>query len=391
MLSRSLKRVDQIFGCAFYQKQNAKQYRLKVSNGMKTGDIVFYIGTYTDKTSRGIYGFRFDPVTGECTDPELLAEMVSPSYLLMNNSRTVLYAVSEPTDESRGSVAAFAVDPVTGRLNKINEVEAPGKGLCHIALDKQERYLFTVCYSEATVQVYSLREDGSIGDITCIQQHFGRGVHPYRQEKPHPHATCLTPDERYLCVCDLGIDRLVVYRFYRETGKLERDEGMTLSLPPGCGPRHMIFHPSGKYAYVVTELSSQVIALSYDADIGFTVLQVINALQDERCDSAAAAIRIGRGGKHLYTSNRGEDSIAQFDIDMQTGKLERICNTPTQGKHPRDFILDESGSYLVCVNQNTDNILIYDVNQQDGTLSPRKEVRGISMPVCVVGFELSAF
>lgn len=356
---------------------------------MKMGNILFYVGTYTDKWSEGIYGFRFDPMTEECTSPELLANMVSPTYLLMNHSKTVLYAVSEPSDGSHGAVAAFAVDPTTGRLNKINKVQAPGKGLCHISLDQQDQYLFTVCYPEATVQVYPLMEDGSIGNMTYIQQHFGRGVDPYRQENAHTHATCLTPDERYLCVCDLGIDRLVVYHFYRETGKLERNDAMTLSLPPGCGPRHMIFHPNGKYAYVVTELSSQVIVLSYDANTGFTVLQAITTLQDERCNSAAAAIRIGNGGQHLYVSNRGEDSISQFNIDMHTGRLEHVCNTPTFGKYPRDFILDESSSYLVCANQDTDNILIYGVNIQDGTLLPKKKVKGISMPVCVTSFKLN--
>ena len=141
-------------------------------------DIFFYIGTYTNKSSKGIYGFHFDPIRGESTTPELLADMVSPTYLLMNHSKTVLYAVSEPTDESHGAVAAFAVDPVTGKLNKINEVGAPGQGLCHISLDQQDKFLFTVCYPEATVQVYRLKEDGSVGEMTCMQQHFGHGTHP---------------------------------------------------------------------------------------------------------------------------------------------------------------------------------------------------------------------
>lgn len=357
---------------------------------MGVSDIFIYIGTYTNKSSKGIYGFRFNPIAEEHTTPELLADMVSPAYLLMNHSKTVLYAVSEPNDGNNGAVAAFAVDPTTGQLNKINEVQAPGKGLCHIALDKKDKYLFTACYSEATVQVYQLKEDGSIGEMACIQHHSGKGVHPFRQEKAHAHATCLTPDERYLCACDLGMDQLVVYHFYRESGMLERNDAMTLSLPPGCGPRHMVFHPNGKYAYIVAELSSQVIALSYDKDVGFGVLQIIDALQDKKCDSTAAAIRIGNDGKHLYTSNRGEDSISQFNVNIQTGKLEHICNIPTQGKTPRDFIIDQSGSYLICANQDTDNILIYSMNREDGTILPKKEIKGISMPVCVVDFKLNS-
>lgn len=351
-------------------------------------DMFFYIGTYTNKSSKGIYGFRFNPVTGEHTIPLLLAEMISPSYLLMNNSKSILYAVSEPTDGSHGAIAAFAIDSENGELRKINQVRAPGKGLCHISLDKKEQYLFTVCYPEATVQVYRLNENGSVGDMTCIQQHFGQGVNPIRQKQAHAHATCMTPDERHLCVCDLGIDQLIVYDFNPQDGKLNRNERMTLSLPLGCGPRHMIFHPNGKYAYIIAELSSQVLVLSYDKDNGFDIIQIIDALEDKQANSIAAAIRIDRNGKYLYTSNRGEDSISHFKIDPQTGKLTHICNTSTYGKTPRDFIIDESGCYLICANQDTDNILIYDINAGDGTLLQKKEIKNISQPVCIVELKL---
>lgn len=350
-------------------------------------NIFFYIGTYTNKSSRGIYGVSLDPKMQECSTPELLAEVVSPSYLTVNHSGTVLYAVSEPTDDSHGLITAFAIQPTTGQLSKINEVQAPGRGLCHVTLDSSDTYLFTVSYSDATVQVYQLREDGSLGDMTCIKQHFGQGINPDRQEMAHAHATCLTPDERYLCVCDLGIDKVVVYRFNKKFGKLEQSDEMTFSLPSGCGPRHMIFHPNGKNAYVVTELSSQVIVLSYNPDMGFTILQATNALQDDKIQSAAAAIRIEPSGRYLYTSNRGDDSISQFRINPETGKLEHISNTPTQGKYPRDFILDTAGSYLLCANQGTDNILLYSVNQEDGTLKPEKEIKDVSMPVCIVEYK----
>ena len=136
----------------------------------------------------------------------------------------------------------------------------------------------------------------------------------------------------------MGIDQLVVYDFDSETGALRRNDDMTLSLPSGCGPRHMIFHPDGRHAYTVTELSSQVIVLSYDENTGFKILQVINALEDQKCDSNAAAIRIGKSEKHLYISNRGEDSISLFNINIETGNLEHICNTSTHGKPKRFYI-----------------------------------------------------
>ena len=356
-------------------------------------NVLFYIGTYTKRSGKGIYGITMDPETGEFTAPELFAEAVSPTYLAANRKGTVLYAASEPTDGSRGRITAYTIDPSTGHLNIINEVQAPGRGLCHISMDSADSWLFGVSYADATVQVYPLRGDGSIGEMVCVRQHFGYGINKSRQEKAHAHFACLTPEEKYLCVCDLGTDKIVVYRFIKESGQLERDSDRTSSrekdlsvgLPAGCGPRHMVFHPNGKLAYVVSELSSQVFVLPYDPDKGFgDILQVVNALPAGNPDSTAAAIRISRNGLNLYTSNRGEDTITLFRVDSVTGLLTRISNTPTQGKHPRDFILDHTGMRLLCANQDTDNLLVYRVSTQDGTIVPIKEIKGISMPVCIL-------
>jgi 6-phosphogluconolactonase len=345
---------------------------------------LFYIGTYTSKSSKGIYGINMDRVSGEFTAPELLAETVSPTYLALNHKGTVLYTASEPTDSSRGLVAAYSIEPGTGHLNKINEVQAPGKGLCHISINSSDSWLFGVSYPDAVVQVYPINQDSSIGEAACVRQHFGHGPNPGRQEAAHAHFTCLTPDEKFLCICDLGIDQIVVYRFCKETGQLEQDDRRTLTLPAGCGPRHMVFRSNGQMAYVVSELTSQVFVLSYSPEKGFTVMQTANALQAENPKSNAAAIRISSDERFLYTSNRGEDSISLFHIDPKTGLLQHIANTSTQGKHPRDFILDQTGSLLLCANQDTDNILVYSVSAEDGTLTPVNEVKGISMPVCIL-------
>jgi 6-phosphogluconolactonase len=351
---------------------------------MMVTPVTFYIGTYTDKSSQGIYGIKRNPETGEFSDPELYAEAVSPTYLAANPERTTLYAACEPTDGSNGRVVAYRIEPSTGYLRKINEVQAPGRGLCHILMELSGSWLFGISYADAMVQVYPLGKDGSVGKLACMQQHFGQGVHPVRQERAHTHFACLTPEGKYLCVCDLGLDMVVVYRFNRGTGQLERDNGRTLHLPAGCGPRHMVFHPNGKVAYVVTELSSQVIELSYSEERGFDILQIVNALPAPNPDATAAAIRIDRDGRYLYTSNRGEDSISLFRIDRDTGNLTHITNISTQGKTPRDFLLDHTGSLLLCANQDTDNLIIYRISRQDGTIVPIREIKGISMPVCIL-------
>ncbi|HBG75471.1 MAG TPA: 6-phosphogluconolactonase [Clostridiales bacterium] len=351
---------------------------------MPVNPVIFYIGTFTDKSSKGIYGIKRNPETGEFSDPELYAEAVSPTYLAANTERTALYAACEPTDGSNGRVMAFRIEPSTGHLRKINEVQAPGRGLCHILMDVSGSWLFGISYADARVQVYPLEKDSSVGKLACMQQHFGQGVHPVRQEKAHTHFACLTPDSKYLCVCDLGLDMVVVYRFNRETGQLERDSERTLHLPAGCGPRHMVFHPNGRVAYVVTELSSQVIELSYSGEKGFDILQIVNALPAPNPDATAAAIRIDRDGRYLYTSNRGEDSISLFRVDANTGHLTHISNTSTQGRTPRDFLLDHTGSFLLCSNQDTDNLMIYRVSSSNGTIAPIREIKGVSMPVCIL-------
>ncbi|HCS75438.1 MAG TPA: 6-phosphogluconolactonase [Clostridiales bacterium] len=348
--------------------------------------ILYYIGTYTSVTSKGIYGTYFDSETQEFSKPELFAELPSPTYMVSNKNAAILYSVSEIPDKTRGKLSAYSIEPSAGKLSKINEVNAPGLGLCHISIDPTEKFLFAASYPDATVQVYPILEDGSVGEAVCVKEHVGKGVNKARQEKAHAHHVCLTPDQKYLCACDLGIDKVMVYRFDINTGQLELDEDKCLKLPDGCGPRHMIFNSNGQTAYVLSELSSQVFVLSYQADKGFTILQTINALEQDDIASDAAAIRISSDDRFLYTSNRGEDSLALFHINEDTGLLERISNSSSGGQHPRDFILTDS--LLLCANRDSDNIVVYQVSEEDGTIEPVQEVTGVSKPVNILEYHL---
>jgi 6-phosphogluconolactonase len=353
------------------------------------GKVLYYIGTYTWEGSKGIYGTYMDKETKEFTRPELFAELASPTYMVTNSSKTRLYAVTETIDRTRGKVAAYSIEPSTGKLTKINEAIAPGRGMCHISIDPADSFLFTVSYSDATVQVYPIAEDGSVGEVLCVREHTGQGVNPQRQEKAHAHYASLTPDQKYLCVCDLGIDRVMVYRFDRETGQLELDEEKTVRLPDGCGPRHMTFHSKGKTAYVLSELSSQVFVLSYHPDRGFEIVQTVNALTEDNPDSIAAAIRLSPDESFLYTSNRGEDSISVFRV-KDSGLLEYVSAVRSGGEHPRDFIL--SDSLLLCANRDTDNIVVFRASHDEKapvSLIPIQEITGVSKPVSVLEYRLS--
>lgn len=348
--------------------------------------ILYYIGTYTSGTSKGIYGTYLDTEKQEFSHPELFAELPSPTYMVCNKDGTILYSVSETVDRSRGKVTAYSIEPLTGYLSKINEVYAPGLGLCHISIDQSDSFLFAASYPDATVQVYPILEDGSVGEVACVKEHIGKGINPTRQDKAHAHHVCLTPDEKYLCACDLGIDMVMVYQFDNKTGQLELETDKCLKLPDGCGPRHMIFHSNGQFAYVLSELSSQVFVLSYQPGKGFTVIQTIDALENKGIASDAAAIRISCDDRFLYTSNRGEDSLALFHINENTGLLERISNTSSGGQHPRDFIL--TGSFLLCANRDSDNIVVYQVSEEDGTIQPIHELTGVSKPVNILEYHL---
>ncbi|MBC8542209.1 lactonase family protein [Bianquea renquensis] len=340
-----------------------------------------YVGTYTEKGSSGIYGLAVEQgkFTGK---PELLAEQVSPSYLYLNREGTILYAASEPTDGSRGMIVAYDVDPRTKALTPRNRVKAPGGGICHLAMDPSERFLFAVAYEDATVQSYPIDEKGNLTPMFCMRRHIGGGPDKSRQEKAHAHSTCITPDGRYAIVCDLGMDQLVVYDVNPASGKLKLKSEMCVPMPPGSGPRHMVFHPNGKYAYVLTEMGSSIVAFEYSAEVGLRARQEISSLEAGfRGTSCAAAIRITKAGDRIYVSNRGEESIACFSVD-EDGKLWKQQSVSTHGKHPRDCSLTPQEDFLLAANQNSDHIVSFKRTEEG--LQEVDICHGISMPACVL-------
>ncbi len=344
-----------------------------------------FIGTYTQQSSRGIYQVTVDMGYVPETPPRLAAEMMSPTYLLLSDDGNRLYAVSEAQPGIRGEIAAFYC---TGNgLALINKVLAPGAGLVHAVLDQEEKLLFTVSYRDASVQMYEIREDGGIGRLLDEKVHMGQGHDPVRQEKAHAHSVWNTPDGMRICVCDLGIDRMLVYEVDRDQSKLMERKEMGVTFPPGAGPRHLVFHPNGRYAYVLAELTSEVFTMEYSGETGFKIVGKESALCWNEGYSIGAAIRISGDGKYLYSSNRGTDDIAVYRVDVN-GRIKRILNFPCKGHHPRDFILVSNDRYLLCANRDTDNITVYIRDEKNGGLSYLRDLKGISMPVCIVNMPL---
>lgn len=346
----------------------------------------FYIGTYTNEKSEGIYQFQYDNI--DSTNMKLAASCESPSYLCLSHDQNVLYAVKEDIIKNKGAIMAYAVED--DQLRLLNTVDAPGQGLVHIVVNRANTFLFTVNYLDATILMYRINSDYSVGDLTCVKKHSGCSSHPTRQKEAHAHSVCLTPDEKYLCVCDLGTDQMVVYEVDQENKTLVDKSAWTVTFPSGSGPRHMVFHPSGDYAYVFTELFVEVYVLTYHKKDGFKIIQKEYSLPEElrdkkTIDNTGAAIRITREGKYLYTSVRGEDVITVFDV-QENGHIERRCSVACEGKHPRDFIMSKDETLLLCANRDSNDITIFDREQLSGELSFKTAIGNISHPVAMIEY-----
>ena len=334
-----------------------------------------YAGTYTRKSSKGIYRFTLDTETGTLSSAEVAAEVGSPTYLTISEDNNHLYAVAQ--EDQMGGVHAYEADRETGALSFINGQLTEGAPPCHLQVHGNK--LLTGNYHKGKVELFHVKEQGGVERSTSVQ-HEGNGPHE-RQEKPHVHFTGWTPDGKYAIVCDLGTDELVTYQI--KNNNLEHVH--TLSVKPGSGPRHLAFHPDGKTAYLMTELSSEVIVLDYDSEQGrFTAKQTISALPGDFTETNdASAIHISSDGKFVYTGNRGHNSITVFRVDGASKELTLVEHTSTGGDWPRDFTLDPSEQFIVASNQHTGNLVLFARDEKTGKLTNTGSIIEVPEVVCV--------
>jgi len=347
-----------------------------------------YVGTASSNESRGIYSFEMDLKTGQLQPVEGPVKIYNPSYLALDHKNRYLYSVTQ-TDkyngETGGAVAAFFIDPHTGKLHFINEQPAHGKSLCHLSVDRMNQCLFVADYHNGALMTFPVLPDGSLAAESRLVAHSGSGPDLKRQEKAHVHFVSLTPDEKYLCVADLGIDQVKVYGFDSSNGVLSAAECFSLHIRPGYGPRHMEFHPDGRHAYLVNELVSSVTVLKYNpAQLLFEAIQYISTLPaDYSGISYGAAVHVSPDGKFLFTSNRGHDTIAIFSIDQDSGTVEPVSYVSTGGSWPRDFAMDPTGRFLFAANQDSDNIVPFKMNYINGELERNGDAVLVSKPTCI--------
>jgi 6-phosphogluconolactonase len=349
---------------------------------------LLFVGTYTEKESKGIYAYRFDAASFELTPLGVAAETTNPSFLAIDPSHRFLYAVNEVQNfkgAGSGAVSAFAIDSLTRKLSLLNQVPSRGADPCYIAFDHTGKYALVANYTGGSVAVFPVQPDGTVGEPSAFVQHRGSSVNKERQEGPHAHWIETTPDNRFAIAVDLGLDELLVYRFDASKGSLTPNDPPSTNLDPGAGPRHLAFHPNGKFAYVVNELQSTITAFSYDPSQGaLKKRKTVSTLPKGFTGSNdTAEIKVHPNGKFLFASNRGHDSIAVFSIDSHSGALTLVDHFPTQGKTPRNFEIDPTGTLLFAANQDTNNIVVFRIDPNNGRLTPTGQTLHVPSPVCL--------
>lgn len=351
-------------------------------------ELLVYVGTYTSGKSVGIYLYRLDLGDGSLKRAGTTEGVVNPSYLTIDRARRRLYAVNEVEEfegAPGGAVSAFEIDPKSGTLRLINRRSSMGGAPCYVTAADSGRFILVANYVGGNVAVLPVLKDGRLGAATHVEQFKGSGPNRERQEAPHAHCILLDRANEHAYACDLGTDRIMSYSFDRRTGRLTPGAQASVSLKPGAGPRHFTLHPNGRVAYVLNELDATVTAFALDARQGtLRELETLSTLPaDFKGANSGADIHVAPSGNYLYCSNRGHDSLAAFRIDPATGRLTLLGHTPTEGKTPRNFVIDPTGNFLLAANQNSDTVVTFRADPQTGALRPTGHKAEIPAPVCL--------
>ena len=383
LLSRLLF-IWTVLGCGFLYSANMLAETLPAD-----GTMLVYFGTYTGAKSKGIYVSRFDTATGRLTDPELAVATASPSFLAIHPSQRFLYAAGETSilnGKRVGAVSAFSVNAKTGRLTFLNRQSSGGEGPCHVAVDQSGKCLVVANYGDGTIAALPIQADGALAEPGTVIQHKGSSVNPTRQAGPHAHSMTIDPSNRIVLACDLGLDEVLAYRLDPAKATLVANDTPFVAIKPGLGPRHLAFHPSGRFVFLISEMGSTLTAFAYDAKRGaLKELQTISTLPKEFSgNSAGAEVAVHPSGKFVYGSNRGHNSIAVFGFDPKRGQLTCLQYQSTEGKIPRHFALDPTGKWLLAENQESDSVVVFRVDAKTGRLSPTKEKISVGSPVCAL-------
>lgn len=359
-----------------------------------------YVGTFnTPGKAVGVSVFRLDAATGALDHVQTVPGLFSPSFVALHPSRPLLYAVERQwteEDKDTGAVASFSINEADGTLTLLNRVPSQGTSPCYVSVHPAGSAVFAAHYASGHVSAFPIQEGGTVGNATSVIHHQGVGP-SLRQSGPHAHSIIPDPAGRYVLSCDLGIDKVMVYRFgtggaatHGNSGsngpQLIPNEVPYGQVASGEGPRHIAFHPSGRFVYVINEIGSSVSAFAFDAQRGtLTHRNTASTLpEDYSGSSACAQIIVHPNGRFVYGSNRGHDSIAIFAINQETGRITPRGHASTLGKTPRNFNINPSGTLLLAANQDSDTIVAFAIDQETGALTPTGAVTNTANAVCIV-------
>lgn len=379
-----------IHKCQFVNCRNSYYMRLSFSillffifNAIHSQEYFLFIGTYTSGESKGIYVYSFNTSTGEAKEVSV-AGAENPSYLAIEPGGRFLYSVNQHGGRT-GEVSAFEFDKRSGQLRFLNKQSSGGIGPCYVAVDASGKWVMVGNYNGGNLSAIPVDSDGSLGTPAQVINHTGSSVNKQRQEKPHVHATVFSPDQEYLVVPDLGIDKVMSYRLDPSSSEpLTPAEQPFINTNPGSGPRHITFHPKRPYVYLMNELDGTVSVFSWSNGKMKTVQTIPSHPANYKEEKGSADIHVSPDGKFLYASNRGKaNNLAIYSIHPSSGKLKIKGFQSTLGVSPRNFVIDPTGNYLLVANQHTGNIVIFKRNKNTGLLQPGPTQIKIPNPVCL--------
>jgi 6-phosphogluconolactonase len=350
-----------------------------------TKESYLVVGTYTGGKSEGIYVYKFNSTDGSFKEISHV-KTSNPSFVAVSPDQKFVYAVNEDAGNNGkgGDISVFSFDKKTGVLTYINKQPTHGDHPCYVAVDKTGKWVAAGNYSSGSLSMIPVMADGSLGNEIIHIQHEGSGVDKQRQEKPHVHCTVFSNDNRFLFVPDLGIDKVMIYAFDASTGALTPAKQPFAKSKDGSGPRHFIFHPNNKYAYLIEELSGTVEVFQYNNGTLKNIQRISTMPARDTSFAGSADIHVSPDGKFLYASNRADaNTIAIYAINQKDGKLIFRAHQSTLGKGPRNFNFDPSGNFLLVGNQNSDQIVIFKRNKVTGLLTDTKSRINVGKPVCL--------
>lgn len=349
--------------------------------------VLLFVGSYAEAEDPGVYVFQFTPGENTITLLDQVAGLKNPTFVNVDADNKKLYAISETKTEEGdriGEIISYHIDPAAGKLSELNHTFTIKPSSSHIQRDHRSKYITVAGYHGGNIGLIGLGSEGELRSLSDERQHEGHGADPVRQDRPHPHSTLFSPDNRYMLAADLGLDKIYVYALNEEEHRLAYHS--EVSTPPGAGPRHLAFHPNGKFLYSINEVNSSISIFAFDGASGkLTLLSSVPTLPDGfNGENTTAEIAITNDGKHLYGSNRGHDSIVHYAVNPESGALDYVEHVSTEGGHPRHFALTPDNQYLIIANRDSNNLVLMKVDPQDGKLSFTGTTAEVSKPVCVI-------